>query len=111
MLIIFSMKRREEVSLTRIRIGHTNLTHCFLMKKEPPPVCEVCTCPLTVIHILKHCRKFQSLRNPNDLYSCHSTWLDIVQSEYLSSTWLNSVLIPIQHGSIFYDPNSFLQLD
>ena len=29
--------RREESVLSRIRIGHTHLTHCFLLKGENPP--------------------------------------------------------------------------
>ncbi|KAL1447058.1 hypothetical protein WDU94_003614 [Cyamophila willieti] len=68
----FSMSRREQVSLTRLRIGHTNLTHCFLMKKETPPQCDICLSPLTVYHLLKCCTKYRSLRSPNDLYSCLS---------------------------------------
>ena len=31
--------RREESVLARIRIGHTHLTHCFLLKGEDPPQC------------------------------------------------------------------------
>ena len=28
--------RREETTLTRLRIGHTRLTHSFIHKEEPP---------------------------------------------------------------------------
>jgi len=31
-----SLKRRDEVVLNRLRIGHTHYTHAYLMKKEPP---------------------------------------------------------------------------
>jgi hypothetical protein len=31
-----SLKRREEVVLNHLRIGHTHHTHGHLMKKEPP---------------------------------------------------------------------------
>ncbi|KAI5747382.1 hypothetical protein M8J77_014049 [Diaphorina citri] len=68
----FSMSRKEQVSITRLRIGHTNMTHCFLMKKDDPPQCEVCNCRLTVLHILKYCTKYQSLRCPDDLHACLS---------------------------------------
>ena len=34
--------RREESVLARIRIGHTHLTHCFLLKGEDPPQCIAC---------------------------------------------------------------------
>ena len=38
--------------MRRVRIGHTHLTHCFLLKGEDPPQCKVCDCYLTVTHIL-----------------------------------------------------------
>ena len=36
--------RREESVLTRIRIGHTHLTHCFLLKGEDHPQCIAFDC-------------------------------------------------------------------
>uniref|UniRef100_A0A8D8W0E2 Uncharacterized protein n=1 Tax=Cacopsylla melanoneura TaxID=428564 RepID=A0A8D8W0E2_9HEMI len=51
----YELSRKDQVSITRIRIGHTNLTHCHLMKKENPPVCSRCACRITVKHILKEC--------------------------------------------------------
>ena len=42
--------RREESVLARVRIGHTHLTHCFLLKGEDPPQCTACDCQLTVKH-------------------------------------------------------------
>ena len=29
--------RRKETTLVRLRIGHTRLTHSFILKDEPPP--------------------------------------------------------------------------
>ena len=52
------MTRHEESVLARIRIGHTHLTHCFLLKKEDPPQCIVCDCHLIVKHILFDCVDF-----------------------------------------------------
>ncbi|KAI5716026.1 hypothetical protein M8J77_026283 [Diaphorina citri] len=43
--------RLEEVVLTRLRIGHTRLTHSYLFTKSPHPTCR-CGEPLTVAHIL-----------------------------------------------------------
>ncbi|XP_044736888.1 glutamate receptor ionotropic, kainate 2 [Chrysoperla carnea] len=34
--------RREEVVLARLRTGHTNLTHNYLLKKQEPPICDKC---------------------------------------------------------------------
>src|SRR5688572_9554168 len=41
-------KRRDEVVLHRARIGHTFLTHSYLLKKEDGPDCSSCNCLLTV---------------------------------------------------------------
>ena len=50
--------RREESVLIIIRIGHTHLTHGFLLKGEDPPQCIACDCHLTVKHILFDCVDF-----------------------------------------------------
>ena len=57
--------RRKEVILTRLRIGHTNLTHNHLMTSphDPPPICDVCRVPLSVVHILEHCTKYNQYRS------------------------------------------------
>ncbi|KAI5724929.1 hypothetical protein M8J77_008903 [Diaphorina citri] len=83
----FNMSRREQVSITRLRIGHTNLTHVYLMKRDPPPECEVCGCRITVKHILKDCNKYLNVRSPNNLYSClpndESSVLDFIKKTNL----------------------------
>ena len=47
--------RRIEVILTRLRIGHTLITHRHLMEGRPAPYCEDCLVPLTVEHFLVEC--------------------------------------------------------
>lgn len=47
--------RRMEIILTRLRIGHTLLTHGHLMERRPPPFCDDCLVPLTVAHLLLEC--------------------------------------------------------
>ena len=49
------IKRRTEVVLTRLRIGHTHLTHKYLLCGEDPPQCAICDSLLTVEHILTRC--------------------------------------------------------
>jgi kelch-like protein 2/3 len=49
------LKRRDEVVITRCRIGHSRITHSFLLQREDPPECFFCQCPLTVKHILTEC--------------------------------------------------------
>ena len=54
--------RREEVILSRLRIGHTRLTHTYLLKGEAQPMCIPCQQPLTVHHILIDCIDFAHIR-------------------------------------------------
>lgn len=57
----------EQRVLTRLRIGHTRLTHTFLLTKDPPPNCEVCGTTTDVRHILLQCRQYEDKRNQYDL--------------------------------------------
>ena len=50
--------RKDEVVLCRARIGHTHLTHSYILRKDPPSLCEHCQCILTVRHILVECNHF-----------------------------------------------------
>ena len=59
----YPLKRREQVVLTRCRLGHTYITHNYLLKGSPPPECTDCQQTLTVEHILTNCRKLTPIRN------------------------------------------------
>ena len=56
--------RFHEVILTRLRIGHTNLTHSYLMTSphDDPPICDLCHCLLSVKHFLINCPKYNRYR-------------------------------------------------
>jgi len=54
-----SLTRKEESILNRIRIGHTRLTHGYLMAKEEVPLCLACGVRLTVKHIITECLKYE----------------------------------------------------
>ena len=54
--------REWAVKLTRLRIGHSHLTHGFLMEQGPPPYCDDCIVPLTVRHLLVECPSFVTER-------------------------------------------------
>ncbi|GFT04820.1 putative RNA-directed DNA polymerase from transposon X-element [Trichonephila clavipes] len=41
--------RREQVIWTRLRLGHTRLTHRHLLLGEPPPYCEKCNVSLSIL--------------------------------------------------------------
>ncbi|KAL1446082.1 hypothetical protein WDU94_005655 [Cyamophila willieti] len=62
------LSRKQQVSITRLRIGHTNATHIHLIKKQDAPMCDVCQSRVTVKHVLKDCTKYQHIRSPNNLY-------------------------------------------
>ena len=47
--------RREEIILARLRIGHSHITHSYLLKGEEEPQCIPCNAPLTVNHIFVDC--------------------------------------------------------
>ena len=51
-------KRSNQVLLTRLRIGHTKITHHHLFKKEDRKICELCKVPITVKHLLLECNKY-----------------------------------------------------
>ena len=55
--------RRESVILTRLRIGHSRLTHQHLLKGESEPKCRTCDVSLSVHHILISCPVFNQLRS------------------------------------------------
>ena len=54
--------RRQDIVLSRIRIGHTYLTHAYLLKGETAPQCTCCNQLLTVNHILVDCKKYEKIR-------------------------------------------------
>ena len=58
----FNPSRRVEIILCRLRIGHTHLTHSFMLKGVSAPECAHCDGLLSVEHILVHCSKFLSQR-------------------------------------------------
>ena len=58
----YPMPRKKETALCRLRIGHTRLTHGYLMCQDPQPYCPDCLVTLTVRHILIECPSLSDLR-------------------------------------------------
>ena len=54
--------RKTEVTLFRLRAGHTRLTHSYLIEKRPQPLCTDCFVHLTVKHILAECPSWREER-------------------------------------------------
>ena len=56
------INRLEEIKFTRLRLGHTKITHEFRFLGQQQPICNACMCDLTVKHILVECPKFEPKR-------------------------------------------------
>ena len=61
--------------LSRIRIGHTKLTHSFIFTREDQPECIACQALYTVRHILIDCadltfirQRFYNVNNLKELF-------------------------------------------
>ena len=55
--------RKEEVILARLRLGHTRVTHSYLLQGEEQPQCVGCDAPFTVRHFLLKCGDFAQVMN------------------------------------------------
>ena len=58
----FRKLKREQVAITRLRIGHTILTHSFLLRQKQQPQYSTCQSPCSIKHILLECKAFNSTR-------------------------------------------------
>ena len=47
---------------SRLRLGHTIITHQHLIKKESPPLCSYCGTEITIKHILQECAAYNNTR-------------------------------------------------
>jgi len=56
------LSRRDAVILRRLRIGHTRVTHKYLVSGDSQPLCDKCKCSLTVKHILLECCSLKDVR-------------------------------------------------
>ena len=54
--------RKEQTKITRCRIGHTRITHSYILKNEQAPFCIPCNEPFTVKHFLITCVEFNYIR-------------------------------------------------
>ena len=59
----FRSNRREEIILARLRIGHTHMTHSYLLKGEELPECIPCNTTLSVKHLLIECTDLAPYRD------------------------------------------------
>jgi len=64
------LSRHESVIINRLRIGHTRLTHSYLLSRDDQPTCSSCGHPLTVRHILLDCVDLQDVRRRHFSVTC-----------------------------------------
>ena len=56
------LPRKSQKVITRLRIGHTQLTHSYLINKEERKLCNLCNCFISTDHLLVHCLKYTAER-------------------------------------------------
>lgn len=64
-----AFNRRDSVVLSRIRIGHTHLTHGYLMSQDPQPICLICSTQISIKHIIEECTLYRSERAIHNIYT------------------------------------------
>ena len=69
--------RKQESVMTRLRIGHTWITHSYLLKKEDQPFCHACHSPFTMKHVLIECSDFTNIRNKFYATDIHTLFREI----------------------------------
>jgi len=65
-----SVSRHDAVFLRRFRIGHTRVTHKYLLTGDSRPLCDKFKCSLTVKPILLECCSLQHVRE--NYFTCSS---------------------------------------
>ena len=69
-----NVSRYDTVLLNRLQIGHSCLTHSYLLSGDDSPTCQPCRIPLTVKHILVECA---TLRDVHEKYFTVSSLADL----------------------------------
>ena len=58
----FRKSRKEQVTITRLRNGHSRLTNSFILKQEQQPQYSTCQTPCIIKHVLLECKVFNDSR-------------------------------------------------
>lgn len=81
--------RKTQTTLTRLRIGHTKLTHEHLLQRDNAKICDECHVILTVEHLLTECRLYTNSRNKHNI---QNSLKDILQNTTTANTALTNFL-------------------
>ncbi|VVC35733.1 Hypothetical protein CINCED_3A015917 [Cinara cedri] len=93
--------RKFEVILTRLRIGHTQISHSFLMAKEEPPICTACGVHVTIKHILTECRIYQNTRT---FFNLTDSIAEILQNNHQSISNIIEFITAAKPQTKIYKP-------
>ena len=74
-------RKRKEIILARLRIGHSHITHSYLLKGEEEPQCIPCNAPLTINHVLVDCVDLAPTRQTYFHVDSLTTLFDTVKFE------------------------------
>ena len=61
-VLAYGFQDCEEIISAHLRIGHSYITHSYLLKGEEEPQCIPCNALLTIKHILVDCVEFAPIR-------------------------------------------------
>ena len=90
-LLSFCNTRKENTVLNRLHIGHSYLTHSFILRKDEAPVCVACNTVITVIHILIECADLLEIRKKyfeeKSLYSLFRNVIPEIIFWFLTRDW------------------------
>ena len=92
--------RRSSIVLTRLRIGHSYLTHKYLMasgEERRVPLCSTCRVELTIKHVLVQCPFYELKRRDNIL--SNMTLLEILGE----NAPVERIVKFLKDVNIFYD--------
>ena len=76
---LLNLNRHDQTKITRCRIGHTRLTHSYLLNNKQPSFCVSCNEPFTIKHFLISCidfhhnhTKYFNTKTAKDLFNVSS---------------------------------------
>ncbi|KAG5897907.1 hypothetical protein JTB14_017762 [Gonioctena quinquepunctata] len=55
-------QRRDQVVITRLRIGHAHLTSSYLLLGRNPTMCDICEEQLNINHLITQCIEYEPSR-------------------------------------------------
>jgi len=80
-----NVSRYDFVLLNRLQIGHSRLTHSYLLYSDDLPTCQSCGLLLTVKHILVECTNLRDIHEKYFTVSCVTDLFKIVSQTCLKA--------------------------